>query len=65
MTLTGQNLRSASVGRQDYYYLGCKLIDLGNWVDGRYQVAGESTTPPDADAEDAPPDFLSNPKKHG
>ena len=22
----------------------CKLLDLGNWVDGRYRVAGEATS---------------------
>jgi len=33
----------------------CKLLDLGNWVAGRYRVAGEATTittgdDPDPDA---------------
>ena len=27
----------------------CKLLDLGNWVDGRYRVAGAATTVPDED----------------
>ena len=32
----------------------CKLLDLGNWVDGRYRVAGEVTSVPDADDDDEP-----------
>ena len=30
----------------------CKLLDLGNWVDGRYRIAGEATTVPDEDDPD-------------
>ncbi len=29
----------------------CKLLDLRNWVDGRYRVAGEATSMADADSD--------------
>ena len=32
----------------------CKLLDLGNWADGRYRVAGEATTLADEDDPDQP-----------
>ena len=31
----------------------CKLLDLGNWVAGRYRVAGEATTITTGDDPDA------------
>jgi endogenous inhibitor of DNA gyrase (YacG/DUF329 family) len=32
----------------------CRLVDLGNWLDGRYRVAGEPVhaDPPLADSDD-------------
>jgi hypothetical protein len=30
----------------------CKLIDLGNWAEGRYALPGEA--PPDTDGEEEP-----------
>ena len=33
----------------------CKLLDLGNWMDGRYRVTGETTTVPDEDDPDERP----------
>ena len=30
----------------------CKLLDLGNWLDGRYRVAGEASSVPDEDDAD-------------
>lgn len=30
----------------------CKLLDLSNWVDGRYRVAGEKTTVPEDDRDE-------------
>jgi hypothetical protein len=32
----------------------CKLLDLSNWVDGRYRVAGEATSVMDDDDPDRP-----------
>ncbi|AKF05784.1 DNA gyrase inhibitor YacG [Sandaracinus amylolyticus] len=34
----------------------CKLIDLGNWLDGSYRIAGPSALPDDddGDGENAP-----------
>ena len=30
----------------------CRLLDLRDWMDGRYRVPGEATSVPDADAAD-------------
>jgi len=32
----------------------CKLLDLGQWLDGTYRVAGEAI-PPDEPADEEPP----------
>ena len=30
----------------------CKLIDLGRWLDGKYQIPAEPDAPADADSDD-------------